>query len=156
MAREIERKFTVDMKKWHPDGAGIQVRQGYIPASGRTSVRVRVTGDRAWLTIKGETVGPARDEFEYSIPPADAHQMLETLCARPFIEKTRYFTEYAGAAWEVDVFEGENAGLVVAEIELAHEDQAFEKPPWVLMEVTDDPGYYNVNLVSRPFCKWGT
>jgi adenylate cyclase len=154
MAREIERKFTVDTAKWQPNGTGVWVRQGYIPASGRTSVRVRIAGDQSFLTIKGETTGMVRTEFEYPIPPADAHQILDELCARPFIEKTRYYVEYAGATWEVDVFEGENAGLVVAEIELTHEDAVFEMPPWVLSEVTDDPKYYNVNLVTRPFCKW--
>ena len=154
MAKEIERKFTVDTGTWHPADDGIRVRQGYIPAAGRTSVRVRVADDRAWLTIKGETIGAVRSEFEYAIPVADAHQMLDELCARPFIEKTRYYTEYSGAVWEVDVFEGENTGLVVAEIELASEDQAINKPPWVITEVTDDPRYYNVNLVARPFSKW--
>lgn len=154
MAKEIERKFTVDTGKWLPEDAGVQVRQGYIPASGKTSVRVRVAGDKAWLTIKGETMGAVRTEFEYPIPVSDANQMLDELCMRPFIEKTRHYVEYAGTIWEVDVFMGENTGLLIAEVELMREDQDIERPPWVLTEVTGDPKYYNVNLVARPFSQW--
>lgn len=154
MAKEIERKFTVDTSRWAPQGAGFRVRQGYLPTSGKTAVRVRITGERAWLTLKGENKGAVRSEFEYPVPMSDAHQILDELCERPFIEKTRYLVDYAGATWEVDVFEGENAGLVIAEIELASENQKINLPPWVLSEVTDDPRYYNVNLVSRPFSEW--
>ncbi len=154
MAKEIERKFIVDCNKWHPDDAGVRVRQGYLPTSHRTAVRVRISGDSAWLTIKGENKGAVRSEFEYSIPVADAHQILDELCERPFIEKTRYYVDHAGVTWEVDVFEKENAGLVIAEIELASENQEIELPPWVLTEVTDDPRYYNANLVKYPFKDW--
>ncbi|MBC2714783.1 MAG: CYTH domain-containing protein [Desulfobacteraceae bacterium] len=154
MAKEIERKFTVDKSSWNPGDAGVRVRQGYLPISGKTAVRVRVTGDSAWLTIKGENKGPVRSEFEYPIPLTDAHQILDELCERPFIEKTRYLVNYAGATWEVDVFDGENAGLIIAEIELASENQKIELPPWVLTEVTDDPRYYNANLIKYPFKDW--
>jgi adenylate cyclase len=156
MSKEIERKFTVDTEKWHPDGAGMHVLQGYLPKSGRTAVRVRISGDRAWLTIKGETKGAVRSEFEYPIPVADAHQILLELCERPFIRKIRYHVAHSGVTWEVDVFEEENAGLVVAEVELTSEDQEVDLPPWVLMEVTDDPSYYNANLIRYPFQHWPT
>ena len=154
MAKEIERKFTVDINKWHPEDAGVRVRQGYLPTSGKTAVRVRITGDSAWLTIKGKNSGPVRSEFEYPIPMADAHQILDELCDRPFIEKTRYLVNYAGAVWEVDVFDDENMGLVIAEIELASEDQEIDLPPWVLTEVTADSRYYNANLIKLPFKDW--
>ncbi len=156
MAKEIERKFTVDTNKWHPEDAGVRVRQGYLPTTGRTAVRVRISGDLAWLTIKGENKGAVRSEFEYPIPPADALQILDELCQRPFIDKTRYLVSHAGATWEVDVFDGENEGLVIAEVELASENQEIELPPWALMEVTDDPSYYNVSLIKYPFKKWPT
>lgn len=154
MAKEIERKFIVDTAKWHPEDDGIQVRQGYVPTSGKTAVRVRVSGNRAWLSIKGENTGAVRSEFEYPIPAEDAHQILDELCERPFIEKTRYYVDHAGMTWEVDVFGGENAGLVIAEIELASENQEITLPSWVADEVTDDPKYYNANLVKYPFKDW--
>ena len=155
MAKEIEKKFTVDTSIWSPQGAGLRVRQGYLPTCGnKTAVRVRITGERAWLTLKGENTGPVRSEFEYPIPISDARQILDELCEQPFIEKTRYLIDYAGETWEVDVFEQENAGLVIAEIELASENQKVKLPPWVLDEVTDDPRFYNANLVTRPFSVW--
>ena len=154
MAKEIEKKFTVDTHKWKPEDAGIRVRQGYLPTSGNTAVRVRITDDSAWLTLKGQNRGPVRSEFEYPIPLADAQQILDELCQRPFIDKTRYLVRHAGATWEVDVFEAENAGLVIAEIELASEHQEIVLPPWVVKEVTDDPKYYNANLIKFPFKSW--
>lgn len=154
MASEIERKFIVDHEKWRPGDAGVPVVQGYLPVSGKTAVRVRITGPRAFLSIKGENRGPVRSEFEYPIPLSDARQMLSDLCVRPFIEKTRYYVPHAGFTWEVDVFAGENAGLIVAEIELISEDQEFILPPWVKAEVTHDPRYYNANLVANPYSRW--
>jgi len=154
MAKEIERKFIVDTNKWQPEDAGFRVRQGYLPTSGKTTARVRITNDLAWLTIKGETTGAVRSEFEYPIPVADAHQILDELCVRPFIEKTRYLVSHAGVTWEVDVFKAENTGLIIAEVELTSEDQKIDLPPWVLAEVTHDPKYYNANLVNYPFRDW--
>jgi adenylate cyclase len=154
MAKEIERKFIVDINKWHPEDAGSRIRQGYLPTSGKTAARVRITGDLAWLTIKGENKGAVRSEFEYPIPVVDAQQMMDELCVRPFIEKTRYLVSYSGVTWEVDVFEGKNTGLVIAEIELASENQKIDLPPWVLAEVTHDPKYYNANLIKYPFKDW--
>ena len=154
MAKEIERKFIVDTNIWRPADPGVRILQGYLPSSTKTIVRVRISGDNAWLTIKGENRGMVRPEFEYPIPLADAMQMLEELCVRPFIEKTRHLLRFSGADWTVDVFEGENAGLVVAEIELARENQRVTLPPWAGAEVTDDPRYYNSSLTAHPYCRW--
>jgi len=154
MAKEIERKFTVDIENWQPVDKGVQIRQGYLPTLGKTAVRVRISAESAWLTLKGQNKGPVRSEFEYPIPLADAQEMLDELCERPFIEKTRYIVNYAGATWEVDVFDGENEGLVIAEIELASENQTIDLPSWVTAEVTHDPKYYNANLIKFPFKNW--
>lgn len=154
MAKEIERKYTVYPEEWRPEDAGMHVVQGYLPAAGKTAVRVRISGANAWLSIKGANRGPVRSEFEYPIPLADARQILDELCVRPFIEKNRHYVPHAGALWEVDVFAGENAGLIIAEIELSAEDQEIILPPWVKEEVTHDPRYYNANLVAKPFGRW--
>ncbi len=155
MASEIERKFLVRDDGWQRDAApGVTIRQGYIGASEAASVRVRISGDQAWLNIKGATLGISRMEFEYPVPVADAEQILEALCIRPLIEKTRHLIDYAGHRWEVDVFEGDNHGLVVAEIELDSENERFEKPPWASEEVSMDPRYYNASLAKRPFSMW--
>lgn len=160
MAHEIERKFLVRSDAWRAalsrSGAtGVRIRQGYLSTSSTRSVRVRTAGERATLNVKGNKVGPRASEFEYAIPLADAIQMLSELCRRPFIEKTRYdIPGPDGHIWEVDEFHAENAGLVVAEIELSHEDQTFAHPQWLGEEVTDDPRYLNTNLVERPFTTW--
>jgi len=154
MAKEIERKFIVDTNLWHPTGPGFRIRQGYLPSSTRTVVRIRISGNNAWLTIKGENKGMVRSEFEYPIPLKDAAQMLEELCVRPFIEKIRYLINFSGADWTVDVFEKNNAGLIISEIELASEDQNVTLPPWAGAEVTDDPRYYNSSLIAHPYCRW--
>lgn len=154
MATEIERKFLVNGDQWRSLGTGTIYRQGYICAKKEASVRVRVVGDRGYLTIKGITVGRSRAEFEYLIPVADAEIMLDTLCDRPLIEKIRHKIEYAGLIWEVDEFLGENQGLIVAEVELTDENQIFELPEWVGTEVSHDPRYFNVNLGKNPFSKW--
>lgn len=160
MAVEIERKFLVQNDNWKAsdDGAplqGLRFRQGYIPAEGLTTVRVRLEGPAAKLTIKGKNEGLARAEFEYPIPLDDANAMLDSLCAKPLIEKTRYCRTEHGLVWEIDVFEGENEGLIVAEVELEREDQQVNLPDWVGQEVSGDPRYYNVNLVSNPYRGWG-
>ena len=129
-------------------------RQGYLSTEPGRSVRVRMAAGKGFLTIKGKTVNATRAEYEYVIPSQDAAAMLDELCARPLIEKTRYLIEYQGLVWEVDEFEGENAGLVVAEVELASEDQVVALPAWVGKEVTGDPRYYNENLIAHPFSRW--
>ena len=159
MAIEIERKFLVISDAWRrrEDGSeldGVPYRQGYIPSEGMTTVRIRLQGDEAKLTIKGKNQGLSRAEFEYDIPISDAQQMLDNLCSRPLIEKTRYLRPQGNLTWEIDVFEGDNAGLVVAEVELESEDQPVELPDWLGQEVSDDPRYYNVNLVLNPYRRW--
>jgi CYTH domain-containing protein len=150
--QEIERKFLVD-KSWRPTSTGTAFRQGYLNSAKERVVRVRVAGDGAKLTIKGKTTGVTRAEFEYDIPVADAEVML-SLCEQPIIEKRRHLEEFGGHTFEVDVFAGVNAGLIVAELELASEDEAFDKPPWLGAEVSDDPRYYNNNLMLEPFTTW--
>jgi len=154
MALEIERKFLVRRGAWRAPDSGTHYRQGYLGTDPARSVRVRLAGERAWLTIKGETVGMTRTEYEYPIPATDARDMLDRLCMRPLIEKTRYRVEVAGLVWEVDEFDGANAGLVIAEVELADEHQRIVLPDWVGEEVTADPRYFNASLVSQPFTQW--
>lgn len=154
MGVEIERKFLVVGDAWRAGAHGALLRQGYLSSQPERIVRVRIEGDAAVLTIKGKTVGASRGEWEYPIPMADAQAFLDTLCERPLIEKRRYRIAHAGMVWEVDEFLGENAGLVVAEIELDSEDQAFEKPAWAGAEVTHDPRYYNANLLRHPYAHW--
>lgn len=155
MAREIERKFLVDPGRWHPGPArGVTFRQGYLSLDPARIVRVRRSGDQGFLTIKGPTVGIARDEFEYPIPAGDADLLLEQFCHHPLIEKVRYLQPFAGHTWEVDVFEGENRGLILAEIELTSPDEPFKTPPWAVRDVSADPRYFNAALIQRPFASW--
>ena len=154
MAKEIERKFLVDTEIWHPRGNGKTIRQGFIATHGQTAVRVRISGKDAYLTVKGPSHGAERSEFEYTIPVSDAEKILDELCERPFIDKIRYHVEFSGNIWEVDVFHGENQGLIIAEIELNVPDQQITLPPWVLEEVTGDPRYFNVNLIKHPYGSW--
>ena len=155
MALEIERKFLLANDGWRENVKdSFFLRQGYLNAEQRCSVRVRTSGPRAWLNIKGATVGAERLEFEYEIPLADANVLLDQLSLGPVIEKTRHLVEVGAHTWEIDVFEGENAGLVVAEIELEHADEPFEKPPWAGEEVTHDIRYYNTMLSRNPFRYW--
>lgn len=156
MGTEIERKFLVNRTAWHPDPArGTRYRQGYLSSEPGSTVRVRIAGDRGFLTIKGATRGIERDEFEYPIPLADAEQLLDHLCPHPLIEKTRYRVPSDGLTWEVDVFEGENTGLIVAEIELPTSESSFTRPPWIGREVSDDPRYFNAALSRHPYSRWG-
>lgn len=153
MAQEIERKFLVDTQRWRPAGAGVAFRQGYLSSHPDRTVRVRLEGDAAKLTIKGRTTGVSRLELEYGIPAADAEQLL-ALCERPLIEKVRHTEPHGGKTWQIDVFGGENEGLVVAELELEAEDEPFTAPPWAVEEVSHDPRYYNANLVAAPYRTW--
>lgn len=157
MSLEIERKFLVLDDSWRDAARGSAFyRQGYLnnEAETRCSVRVRTSGDCAWLNIKGVTIGAQRREFDYAIPVQDAHVMLDTLSRKPLIEKHRYFVDVGSHTWEIDVFEGDSAGLVVAEIELRSPDEAFEKPAWLGREVTDDVRYYNTSLITHPYKDW--
>ena len=154
MGREIERKFLVKGEAWQGLAPGVLYRQGYLCSAKERTVRVRVAGEKAFLTIKGLTVGAARAEYEYEIPVADAQAMLDDLAEKPLIKKIRYKIPYDGLTWEVDEFLGDNAGLIVAEVELSDEKQAFNKPEWAGEEVSDDPRYFNSNLARHPFRKW--
>ncbi|HHD63077.1 MAG TPA: CYTH domain-containing protein [Desulfobulbaceae bacterium] len=154
MGTEIERKFLLVGNNWKKLARGIVYRQGYLHSSRERTVRVRIAGNRGFLTIKGGGVGISRMEFEYQIPVEDAEIILEKLCEKPFIEKKRYKIEYAGFTWEVDEFFGENDGLTMAEIELTSEEQPFDKPPWVGKEVSGDPRYFNAVLSKFPYTTW--
>jgi len=155
MGIEIERKFLVADESWRESASeGISYRQGYLNRSDRSSVRVRIGDGKAKLNIKSAELGSSRSEFEYTIPVTDAEQILDELCAAPLVEKTRYIVAHAGHDWEVDVFSGDNRGLLVAEIELSHVTEEFERPAWAGQEVTDEARYYNVCLVENPFKNW--
>jgi adenylate cyclase len=154
VAQEIERKFLVDSIALGPLGTGLWLQQGFIPTTGLEVVRIRLAGERAWLTLKGKNQGATRSEYEYEIPSSDAEQILAEFCGGHVISKTRYHREFGGHLWEIDVFEGDNAGLVIAEVELASEAEPLSLPDWVTEEVTDDARYYNVNLLAHPFRYW--
>jgi adenylate cyclase len=151
---EIERKFLVKDTTWKEGAGGVTYRQGYLSSHPERTVRVRTAGGKGFLTIKGKSQGASRSEFEYGIPHDEATRLLDQLCEKPLIEKIRYKILYAGMLWEIDEFGGDNAGLVVAEVELTHEDQSIGLPPWVGTEVTEDPRYYNANLIRNPFSRW--
>ena len=150
---EIERKFLVVGDSWRGLAEGTDMRQGYLSTVAQRTVRVRLAGDQAYLTVKGPSVGATRAEFEYEIPVADAEQLL-AMCEGSLIEKTRYRIPADEVVWEVDEFQGDNAGLLVAECELETADQEFARPEWLGNEVTDDARYYNANLSKQPFKNW--
>jgi len=157
MKQEIERKFLVANDSWQSAaGAGTVCAQGYLTSgySSGATVRVRLLGEQGLLTIKGPSQGFSRPEMEYEIPAADAEYMLENLCGDRLVSKKRYTCEVGGMIWEIDVFSGSNEGLTVAEIELESEDQQFEKPEWLGVEVTSDSRYYNAALARHPFVRW--
>ncbi len=155
MAIEIERKFLVINDDWRSLGIGKVYKQGYISTADKmTTIRVRIVGNDAYLTIKSKTEGISRHEFEYSIPLEDAEIMLNTLCDRPLIEKVRYTVNLENLIWEIDEFQGENEGLIIAEVELKSESEVINLPDWVGEEVSHDTRYYNVNLAKYPYLKW--
>ena len=155
MGIEIERKFLVAGDAWREGARGIFYCQGYLSTAKERTVRVRIAGNQGFLTIKGESAGAARAEYEYEIPAADARDMLDRLCVKPLIEKTRYTVEFAGWRWEIDEFTGENEGLIVAEIEFPDHYTRIELPPWAGREVTGDSRYYNSSLAGNPWRSWG-
>jgi len=155
MGIEIERKFLLKDDSWRQQAdAGTRYRQGYLIGAKQASVRVRIEGDKAYLNIKSMTLGVTRQEYQYPLPLNEAQELLDSLCEKPLVEKTRYKIQHAGHEWEIDVFTGENAGLVVAEVELQTEQESLSLPSWVGVEVSADPRYYNVNLVKHPYSKW--
>ena len=154
MPQEIERKYLVKGEDWRVPGTGVPYRQGYLSTVPERTVRVRLIRDKGYLTVKGISVGATRAEYEYEIPAGEASEMLDNLCERPLIEKTRYRLEHHGLTWEVDEFDGDNAGLIVAEVELEDEDQAITLPDWVGKEVTGERRYYNASLIAEPYTGW--
>ena len=154
MAKEIERKFLVNGDAWRALAEGTTYRQGYLNSAKERTVRIRTADGRAFLTIKGITVGATRSEYEYEIPFDDGKAMLDTLVEKPLIEKKRYKIPVGNVTWEIDEFLGENVGLIVAEVELKGADQTFDKPAWLGDEVTSDPRYFNANLIKNPFTCW--
>ncbi len=157
MPREIEHKFLVRSEQWDPgDVTPIPIVQGYLSTDAERVVRIRMAGDEGYVTIKGRNTGIARPEFEYRIPAGEAGEILDGLCLRPLVEKRRYRIPFHGNTWEVDVFGGDNAGLVVAEIELDAIDEPFDRPPWLGAEVSGDSRYQNASLVAHPYRTWSS
>lgn len=155
MGVEIERKFLVAGDVWrHAVRASTRLSQGYLANTMRSSVRVRIAGSSASLSVKSMAAGLTRAEFEYPIPVADAHTMIESLCEGPLIDKTRHLVDVGRHTWEVDEFDGPNAGLVVAELELETPGEPYERPVWLGEEVTHELRYYNFRLAAMPFTAW--
>ena len=154
MAQEIERKFLLENEEWRDLVIdSFSLRQGYLSTTPESTVRVRIRDSKAMLTIKSKNIGIRRNEYEYQIPLKDAEEML-LLCPDPLIEKVRYIVTIGIHTWEIDKFSGDNNGLAIAEIELDSEDEPFDKPAWLGVEVSDDTRYFNSNLVLTPYSKW--
>ena len=155
MAVEIEHKFLVRDERWRREvERSVRMRQGYLTSDARCSVRVRVAGDQGHLNVKSGTLGIQRSEYEYPIPLAEAEEILDTLCEQPLLEKTRHFVRFGGHLWEIDEFEGDNAGLIVAEVELSRTDEPFDRPDWLGEDVSHDIRYYNSQLARHPYRTW--
>lgn len=154
MPKEIERKFLVAGDDWRTLGKSTKYRQGYLSTVKERTVRIRTIDKEGFLTVKGITTGSSRLEFEYEIPFGDAKIMLDELCERPLIEKNRTKIKYDQFIWEIDEFEGVNKGLTIAEVELEHENDEIAIPDWIGKEVTDDPKYFNANLIKYPYSEW--
>jgi CYTH domain-containing protein len=154
MAKEIERKFLVRGEDWRHGSIFEHCCQGYLVSNSNCTVRIRILGERAYVTIKGKTEGITRPEYEYEIPFGDAEEMLNCLCIHPLIVKRRFTTWFYGNKWQIDEFLQDNKGLILAEIELKSENQQIHLPPWVGDEVSHDPRYYNINLTKHPYSKW--
>lgn len=155
MAKEIERKYLVDIEKWKKleKPSAQHYRQGYLVTDPQKTIRIRLTDTKGFLTIKGISVGTTRSEYEYEIPVDEAKELLDNFSVAE-LSKTRYHIGFENKIWEVDEFLGDNTGLFVAEIELQSEDEVFELPEWVGKEVTEDARYYNSNLTMNPYKNW--
>lgn len=154
MGIEIERKYLVSSDQWRNEELGQYYRQGYLTDDPQTTVRVRIAGESAYLTIKGQVKNLTRPEFEYPIPVIDAQQMLDLWCGYHVIEKKRYRISFGDLIWEVDEFLGKNQGLILAEVELTSSTQTVSLPAWVGQEVSGDRRYYNSYLVKHPYSTW--
>jgi len=157
MADEIERKFLVSGDEWRAAIVRTRaIKQGYLANTDDCSVRIRVADDEGYISVKSAGLEIARKEYEYAIPLSDAVEMLDLFCTGNRIDKTRFHVAHQGREWEVDVFDGENRGLVLAEIELSAVDEEVEVPDWAGIEVSGDPRYLNSNLSTEPFSTWRT
>jgi adenylate cyclase len=155
MGIEIEHKFLIRDERWRQlVERSVRMRQGYLTSDVRCSVRVRVAGGQGFLNIKSGTLGIQRSEYEYPIPLAEAEEILDTLCEKPLLEKTRHFVRSGGRVWEIDEFAGDNTGLIVAEVELSHLDELFARPDWLGEDVSRDIRYYNSQLARHPYKTW--
>lgn len=155
MPIEIEHKFLLENESWREEVShASEYQQGYLSSNPTSSIRVRISGTQAWINLKSATIGTYRQEYEYAIPVDDAKEIIENLCQKPLITKTRHFIIHQDHTWEIDEFHGDNQGLCVAEIELTQLDEIFEKPAWLGKEVTDDLRYYNNNLAKHPYSEW--
>jgi len=155
MGIEIERKFLVRDDRWRQRvERSARMRQGYLTSDARCSVRVRLADGQGFLNIKSGTLGIRRSEYEYPVPAAEAEEILDALCEKPLLEKTRHFVRHGQHLWEIDEFAGDNAGLIVAEIELSHPDEPFARPDWLGEDVSRDIRYYNSQLARRPYKTW--
>jgi adenylate cyclase len=155
MATEIEHKFLIRDDRWRQQvERSAPMRQGYLTSDARCSVRVRVAGDQGFLNIKSGTLGIQRSEYEYPIPLAEAEEILDTLCEKPLLEKTRHYLHFGGRLWEIDEFAGDNTGLIVAEVELSRPDEPFARPDWLGEDVSHDIRYYNSQLARHPYNTW--
>lgn len=154
MGIEIERKFLIDLSLIGDMGTGIKIQQGYLPTVNNIVVRARVSGHVAYLTLKGKMIGISRTEFEYEIPVSDAQSIIDEMCNGLTVDKTRYMIPHCGHVWEIDIFHGDNDGLIVAEVEMNAEDEIVELPVWVVKEVTDQRKYSNSSLLDYPFKLW--
>jgi len=155
MGIEIERKFLVRDDRWRQRvERSARMRQGYLTSDARCSVRVRLADGAGFLNIKSGTLGIRRSEYEYPVPAAEAEEMLDALCEKPLLEKTRHYLHHGQHLWEIDEFAGDNAGLIVAEIELSRPDEPFAHPDWLGEDVSHDIRYYNSQLVRHPYRTW--
>ena len=155
MATEIEHKFLLRDERWRTQvERSVRLRQGYLTSDARCSVRVRVAEDQGFLNLKSGTLGIQRSEYEYPIPLAEAEEILDALCEKPLLEKTRHYLHFGNHLWEIDEFAGDNAGLIVAEIELSRVDEPFARPDWLGEEVSHDIRYDNSQLARHPYRNW--
>lgn len=155
MAIEIEHKFLIKNDAWKNSiSKSSEYKQGYLVSDSKRSIRIRISNNKAWLNIKSATIGTHRQEFEYEIPLTEGTEILNSLCEKSLIEKIRHFVPFEQHTWEIDVFTGDNEGLIVAEIELSRTGESFKIPDWIDKEVTADLRYYNNNLCKNPYKHW--
>ena len=155
MAIEIEHKFLLANNRWRSKVIrSTRYKQGYLASNSSVSIRIRISDTEAWINIKQAVIGNQRDEYEYTIPLSEAEEIINNLCQKPLIDKTRHLVPYQQHTWEIDEFYGDNHGLIVAEIELSANDEVFEKPDWLGKEVTLEHKYYNNQLAKKPFLSW--